>query len=207
MEDEIDLQLKRLAVKAQSYPFSSLQRQTALTALMDAIWRSGKLGHPQRGSWKPDAYEDIYSEALLKTFEYIRERIDIYDSERPLMGWVNWLINLRFSDATQRYMNQRRLEIPSLDDLDIENIPQEMQSNEMHQMLRELIEEDPDGIFRSVSLRNHSNITWQDIALAKLDDETLDSIYQRLDVPIRTIDSLFQRKLRKFSDYIRNKLQ
>ncbi|WP_293348425.1 MULTISPECIES: hypothetical protein [unclassified Microcoleus] len=205
----MDDELKQLAVKAQSYPVGSLQRQIALTALMDAIWRSGQLGHPQRGSWKPDAYEDIYSEALLKTFEYIREKIDIYDPERPLMGWVNWLIKRRFSDASEKYMNQRKLEIPSLDDLDIENIPQEMRSNETHEMLRELIQEDPDGVFRSVSVRNRQDITWQDIAKANiLDDEKWDSIAQRLGVRrISTINSFYNNNLRKFRDYIRNKLQ
>ncbi|WP_293341867.1 hypothetical protein [Microcoleus sp. CAWBG58] len=205
----MDDELKQLAVKAQSYPDGSPQRQTALTALMDAIWRSGKLGHPQRSSWKPDTYEDIYSEALLKTFEYIREKIDIYDPERPLMGWVNWLIKQRFSTASEKYMNQRRRKILSLDDLDIENIPQEMRSNETHEMLRELIQEDPDGVFRSVSVRNRQDITWQDIAKANiLDDEKWDSIAQRLGVRrISTINSFYHNNLRKFRDYIRNKLQ
>jgi DNA-directed RNA polymerase specialized sigma24 family protein len=204
MEDEIDLHLRQLAVGAQQQPVGSHQRQKVLTKLMDEIYRSGKLGHPQRGSWSAGVYEDLHSEAVLKTFEYIRQNIDTYDAARPLMGWVNYILNLRFSDATQKYMNQRRREIPSIDDLDIE---QASQSDEMSIMLRQLIEEDPDGLFRNVCLRKRPDITWQDIAQAKLDDETLDSISQKIGVPISTIDSLFKRNLRNFSDYIRNKLQ
>jgi hypothetical protein len=204
MEDEIDLRLKRLAVAAQQQPAGSHQRDRALTKLMDEIYRSRKLGHPQRGSWPAGVYEDLHSEAVLKTFEYIRQNIDTYDATRPLMGWVNYILNLRFSDATQRYMNQQ-CKILSIDDLDIQ---QASQSDEMSIMLRELIEEDPDGLFRSVSLRKHPDITWQDIAKAKiLDDETFDSISKKYDVSIPTISSLFNRNLRNFSDYIRNKLQ
>ncbi|MGL5065110.1 MAG: hypothetical protein ACRC62_34510 [Microcoleus sp.] len=154
-----------------------------------------------------DVYEDIYSEALLRTFEYIRERIDIYDPERFLMGWVNWLIKRRLSDSSEKYMNQRKRKILSLDDLDIENIPQEMRSNEIHEMLRELIKEDPDGVFRSVSVRNRQDLTWQYIAKAKLDDEILNNISQKNDVPISTINGFFNSNLRNFNDYIRNKLQ
>lgn len=205
MEDEIDLQLKQLALEAKQQLPSSNQRSEASTKLMDAIWRSGKLGHPQRGSWPAGVYEDLHSEAVLKTFEYIRKNIDTYDPERPLMGWVNYILNLRFCDTTRQYMNPRQYKILSIDDL--ENIEQASQSNETSIMLRELIEEDPDGLFRSVSLRNRPDITWQDIAQAKLDDETLDSISKKIGVPISTINSLFNRNLRNFSDYIRNQLQ
>jgi DNA-directed RNA polymerase specialized sigma24 family protein len=207
MEDEIDLRLRQLAVAAQQQPVASHRRDKALTKLMDEIYRSRKLGHPQRGSrpWLPGVYEDLHSEAVLKTFEYIRQNIDTYDATRPLMGWVNYILNLRFSDTAQKYMNQIKREIPSLDKL--EKIEQTSQSDETSIMLRELIEEDPDGLFRSASLRNRPDITWQDIAQAKLDDETLDSISKKLGVPISTIDSLFKRNLRNFSDYIRNKLQ
>lgn len=202
MEDEIDLRLQRLAVEAQKQPADSHQRKTALTKLMDKIYRSGTLGHPQGGQWPAGVYEDLYSEALLKTFEYIRSNIDAYDSERPLMGWVNWILNHRFYDATRKYMNQKKREIPSLDYLD--TIEQESQSNETNTWLRELIEEDPDGLFRSVSFRERPDITWQDIALAKLNGETFENISQRIGVPLRTINSSFNRNLRDFRDYFRN---
>ncbi|NJK67668.1 MAG: sigma-70 family RNA polymerase sigma factor [Microcoleus sp. CSU_2_2] len=201
MEDEIDLRLKRLAVEAQQQPAGSHQRKTALTKLMDEIYRSGTLGHPQRGQYPAGVYEDLYSEALLKTFEYIRPNIDTYDSERPLMGWVNWILNLRFSDATRKYMNQTRREL-SIDDLD--KIEQESQSDEMNTWVRELIEEDPDGLFRSVSFRERPDITWQDIALAKLNGETFENISERIGLPLTTINSSFNRNLRDFRDYFRN---
>lgn len=221
MEDEIDLRLKRLAVGAQQYPVGSLSRQQALTELMDEIYRSGKLGHPQRGSWPAGIYEDLHSEALLQTFKYIRQNIDAYDSERPLMGLVNQILKHRFTDATRKYMNQRKREItfsdftrkhmnqiegeiPSFDDL--ENIAQRSQANEMDARPSELIEQDSDGLFRSVSLRNRPDITWQDIALAKLDGETLDKISKRLGISHTTIDSFYKRNLRNFRDYFRNNL-
>lgn len=208
MEDEIDLQLKQLAVEAQQHPALSLERQKALTKLRNAIWLSGKLAYPQKRSWSPNIYEDLYNEALLKTIEYICLKIDKYDPERPLMAPVNHILKLRFKDAVKRYMNEknRTPQTRNLNDLDNYQSPESELSEEAI-MLRELIEEDPDNLFRSVSLRDSPDITWQIIALAKLDDETSKSISKRLGVPPTTIDSLFNRNLRNFSDYIRKKLQ
>ncbi|MEK0187882.1 hypothetical protein WMG39_24020, partial [Microcoleus anatoxicus PTRS2] len=75
------------------------------------------------------------------------------------------------------------------------------------EMLRKLIEEDPDNIFRNTTLRGRPDITWQVIALARLDDEKWENISQKFDKNISTLQSFFDRNLRKFSDYIRNNLQ
>lgn len=208
MEDEIDLQLKQLAVEAQQHPAYSLERQKALTKLRNAIWLSGKLAYPQKRSWSPNIYEDLYNEALLKTIEYICLKIDNYDPERPLMAPVNHILKLRFKDAVKRYMKEknRTRELPSLNDLDNYQSPQSPLSEEAT-MLREVIEEDPDNLFRSVSVRGRPDITWQVIALAKLEGETLDSMSQRFGVSISGIDSFFNRNLRRFGEEFRNRLQ
>lgn len=210
MEDDIDLQLRQLALEAQQHPAQSVDRQKALTRLRNAIWLSGTIGHPQRRSWPDDFYEDIHNEALLKTLDYICRNIDKYNPEKPVMAWVNQILNYRVQDVVDRYMNEnRRRKLPSLNDIDaLENYPSpESSLSEEAKMLRELIEEDPDGNFRNVSVRGRPDITWQNIALAKLDDETSDSIAQKFGVPRTTIDSFFNRNLRNFGDDIRNQLQ
>ena len=204
----IDLQLSQLAVEAQQHPAQSRQRNRALTKLIEVVGRCHRLARPYPDSCPHLIYEDLYNEAYGKTIEYICLKIDNYDPQKPVLGWVNYILKFRFNDGFKRYMNEqsRTRELPSLNDLEKQPSPESPLSEEAT-MLRELIEEDPDGHFRAVSLRKRPDITWQDIALAKLDNETSDSISQRLGVSRTTIDSLFNRNLRDFSDYIRNRLQ
>lgn len=216
MEDEIDLQLKQLALEAQQHPAGSKERQIALTRLMDAIERSNRLVRPYID--QRYLYEDIYSEARLKIFEYICLKIDTYDSQRPVMGWVNYFFNFRFQDVFARYINQTKIKILSIDNLEGFNLEQEewelyqdkasmLQLVEDAEMLRELIEQDPDNIFRNTTVRGRPDITWQVIALARLDDEKWETISQRFDKNISTLQSFFDRNLRNFGDDFRNKLQ
>jgi DNA-directed RNA polymerase specialized sigma24 family protein len=225
MEDEIDLQLKQLAVEAQNHPVRSRQRNRALNSLIRGIGHCPRLARPYKDSWPSHIYEDIYNEALGRTFEYICQNIDTYDSQRPVMAWMNYFLNFRFQDVCDRYtnqirprMNQTRIKILSIDDLEGFNLEQEewelyqdkasmSQLVEDAEMLRKLIEEDPDNVFRNKTVRGRPDITWQVIALARLDDETLDSISQRFGVSISTIQTFFDRNLRNFSDIIRNNLQ
>ena len=204
----IDLQLSQLAVEAQQHPAHSRQRNRALTKLIEVVGRCHRLARPYKAGLQGLIYEDLYNEALLKTLDYICRNIDKYDPEEPVMAWVNQILKYRFNDVVDRHMkeNNRTRELPSLNDLDNYQSPESPLSEEAI-MLRELIEEDPDNLFRSVSLRDSPEITWQVIALAKLDDETSKSISKRLGVAPTTIDSLFKRNLRDFSDYIRNRLQ
>lgn len=208
MEDEIDLQLRQLAIEAQNHPAGSHQRQIALTQLMDAIERSNKLVHPYKNSWSSDVYEELYSEARVRTFEYMCQNIDTYDSKRAVMGWVNYFLNFRFQDVVDRYMNEnkKRVPLPSWDDL--ENIPSpEPDFFDDGEMLRRFIEEDPEGIFRNTSLQSRPDITLQDVALARLDDKKWETIGHNLGISPQTSCSFFQRNLRKLGDIIRNNLQ
>jgi DNA-directed RNA polymerase specialized sigma24 family protein len=219
MEDEIDLQLRQLALEAQQHPAGSKERQIALTKLIDQIYRHNRLTRPHIGDDSIlHLYEDIYSEARLKIVEYICQNIDIYDSQKPVMAWVNHFFKFRFRDVCDRYRRETRIKCLSIDDLekfeqeesDIyqQNYPQ-MQMMEDTQRLRELIAEDPDRLFRNKTIKNRPDITWQIIALARLDDETWETIAQRFHPTksISTLQSFFDRNLRNFSDYIRNKLQ
>jgi DNA-directed RNA polymerase specialized sigma24 family protein len=214
----MDEMLRQLALEAQQHPPGSQERQIALTKLIDQIYRHNTLTRPQIDDSLRHLYEDIYSEARLKIVEHICQNIDIYDSQKPVMAWVNHFFNFRFRDVCDRYRRETRIKCLSIDDLEKfeqkeseiyqQNYPQ-MQMMEDTERLRELIAEDPDHLFRNKTIRNRPDITWQIIALARLDDEIWDIIAQKFH-PIKTISTLqsfFDRNLRNFSDYIRNKLQ
>lgn len=201
MEDEIDLQLRQLALEAQQHPARSQKRQIALTKLIDQIYRHNRLTRPHIDDSLLHLYEDIYSEARLKIVEHICQNIDIYDSQKPVMAWVNQFFNFRFRDVRDRYRRETR--IPRLDELE----KFEQEEMEDTERLRELIEEDPDNIFRNKTMRGRPDITWQVIALARLDDEKWETISQKFDKSISALQSFFDRNLRNFGDDIRNKLQ
>jgi len=214
----MDEMLRQLALEAQKHPARSQERQIALTTLIDQIYRHNILTRPHIDDSLRHLYEDIYSEARLKIVEHICQNIDIYDSQKPVMAWVNHFFNFRFRDVCDRYRRETRIKCLSVDDIERfeqeeseiykQNYPQ-MQIMEDTERLRELIEEDPNYVFRNKTVRGRPDITWQVIALARLDDETWDTIAQRFHPTktISTLQSFFDRNLRNFSDYIRNNLQ
>ena len=86
-----DEYLRELAIEAQKHPLQSSKRQLAINKLVNEIWRSPKLGHPQKGLWSPNFYEEIYHEALQKTLLEVCHRINLYNPQHPVMAWVNSL--------------------------------------------------------------------------------------------------------------------
>lgn len=208
MEDEIDLQLRQLALEAQQHPAGSQERQIALTKLINQIYRHNRLTRPYIDPRLSHLYEDIYSEARLKIVEHICQNIDTYDSQKPVMAWVNQFFNFRFKDVRDRYMRETNKRDKFSSDNDLDNMESPVPDFfDDHEMLRRFIEEDPDDIFRNTTVRGRPDITWQVIALARLDDEKWETISQRFDKKISTLQSFFDRNLRNFSDDIRNNLQ
>lgn len=88
--NQLDEQLKELAKEAQRHPHGTKERRIALTQLVNAIWQSGRLCHPNSGQFQ-SVYEDIYDEAVQNLFFYICQNDNIrrYDLERgSVMAWV-----------------------------------------------------------------------------------------------------------------------
>ena len=94
--NELDEQLKQLAILAQQYPPPTQGRQLALRKLVNGIVQSGRLGRPQRGQFS-GSYEDIYDEAVQELLLYICQNVEKYDPERgSVMALVNVLLDRRF---------------------------------------------------------------------------------------------------------------
>jgi hypothetical protein len=70
--DELDEQLRQLALVAPQHPPLTQGRQLALRKLVNGILKSGGLGRPQSGQFS-GAYQDIYDEALQELLLYICE--------------------------------------------------------------------------------------------------------------------------------------
>ncbi|GAB4175019.1 MAG: hypothetical protein Fur006_05250 [Coleofasciculaceae cyanobacterium] len=203
--DDFNQRLQRLAQEAQQHPLLSYQRQLALNHLIYEILQSNQLSHPQRGRWQPSVYEDLYHEALQKTWLYICERIENYRPEHPVMAWVNHLLNVHFIAVVKEFNNKRLVSFPSLDELD-QILPEDdilLDAN----MLRQFIEEDPENLLKSKHITSRPDVTFQRLAWARVvEDRTWDDLSQAFTIPSTTLCTFFNRQMRKLMPYFHRHL-
>ncbi len=217
-DEVLNQRLQQLGREAQQHPPLSVARQVALNKLVKEIWQSGQLGHPQRGSWSPSLYEDLYNEALQKTLMEICQKIDNYNPEYPVMMWVNTILKRRFIDVVRDYKKRGRTYIPeteknqetsnllSLDDLDKE-VPVDEELSE-GQQVRQFLKDDPENLFRTEHIRGRPDATFQKITWARfVEDKKWEAISAELGIPVPTLSSFFQRRLPKFIPYFQKYLQ
>lgn len=205
-DDAFNKQLQELAQTAQQFPPQSQQRQVALHDLIDQIWRSGQLGHPQSGLWSPDVYEDLHNEALQRTLLDVCQKIETYNPAHPVMAWVNFLLKCHFSSVAKEYRNWKIAPL-SLDDLDW-LIADESTPDEDVECLRNFLETDPEHHLKTVHIKNHPTVTFQFLALARsVHDQSWEQLSAELGISVQTLCSFFNRQLRKLTPYFYRYLQ
>lgn len=206
--NDIDQQLKQLAIEAQLHPPKTKQRQQALSKLLRAIQQSGRLMRPRRGDFQ-GFYEEIYAEALQRLFFHICERIDDYDPQREVLQWANFLLNRRFFiEASRNFMptvpkgvNPKEIIRLTIDDLDRNN-PIEVKTQENPSLLQEVfhyLESDPEGTFKSTHISKNQTANFQFLAIKILSGYSWKEISAELEVKIPTLSSFYQRCLTKFA--------
>ncbi|MGP1384846.1 MAG: hypothetical protein ACTS2F_14870 [Thainema sp.] len=197
-----DDQLKQLALEAQRHPARSPLRQHALTQLIEAIRRSGRLAHPHRSKFSPPFYDLLYEEALNQTLTYVCRKIDTYDPERgtaqKFMNWVNFRLDRQIIECRRDFNEQDAQELPSLNDLDAIAAPTP-ESSSLADEVRQHIATDPAGVFQATHIRNRPDASFQVIALARFAGQSWDDIATDLDIKIPTLSSFFQRCCDKFA--------
>lgn len=204
--DDFNRQLQHLVLEAQRHSPQSDQRQLALNHLIDQIWRSGQLGHPQAGLWSPDVYEDLYNEALQRTLLEICQKIEGYNHQHPVMAWVNFLLKCHFSAVAKDHRNRKIVPL-SLDELDW-LIADESTSDNEAEYLREFLEEDPEHHLKTAHIKNHPTVTFQFLALARsVHDQSWEQLSAELGISVQTLCSFFNRQLRKLKPYFYRYLQ
>ncbi len=206
--NEIDQQLKQLAIEAQQHPPKTKQRQQALSKLLRAIQQSGMLMHPRRGDFL-GFYEEIYAEALQRLFFHICERIDDYDPQREVLQWANFLLNRRFFiEASRNFMptvpkgvNPKEIIRLTIDDLDKNNFIEVnyQETNSLFQEIFYYLDSDPEGIFKSTHISNNPAANFQFLAIKILSGYSWKEISEELAVKIPTLSSFYQRCLTKFA--------
>jgi hypothetical protein len=88
----------------------------------------------------------------------------------------------------------------------LENIPQPQEKPFLSETVRQYIEDDPAKLFQK-SIREHSQATFQVIALARIDGKTWKQMSESLGIGIPTLNNFFQRCLRELAPEIRKYVQ
>ena len=215
--DKGDRALQELAQAAQQHPAQSPARQKLLNNLVAKIMKSQQLGHPQRGAWSVQLYEDLYNEALQRTLLEICQKIENYNPQHAVMAWVNFLLSKYFIRVLNDYRRSGLTYLPtsdrqqtpalrSLDDLDWDIPVEESLSDD--RLLQQFLDEDPENLLKQEHLRERPDITFQWLAVAKfVQDRTWEEISGELDISIQTLCSFFNRRLQKLTPYFRRHLQ
>jgi DNA-directed RNA polymerase specialized sigma24 family protein len=217
MENSVDQQLQQQVAEACTYPLLSLQRQKLLNRIIQTIYRSGRLGHPQRHQWPQNLYEDLYNEALQKTLIEICQKLDQYNPEHPVMAWVNFRLNYQFIEVVRDYQKQGvtqmpkaggpiPVRLPSLEALPLLAAQATDESSELQ--MRQFLQQDPEGLLQKQRLRERPEITFQELAIAKFTEgKSWTEIAKTLDISAQTLCSFFNRQLKILTPYFKKYLE
>ncbi len=207
--DQLDQELKQLAIAAQQYPPRTRERQRALAKLVNAMQRSGKLVRPRREQFQ-ECYEEIYAEAVQRLFTHICEKIDTYQPERgEVLQWANFLLNRQFFIEASRELlptvpkgiDPKTIKRLTLDDLDRNN-PSDINPHLVplpSQQVLQCLEEDPEGAFRQTHIDRYPTANFQFLAIKRLAGYSWQELSTELGIGIPTLSSFYQRCLTKFA--------
>ncbi len=186
--------LQQLAQQAQAHQANTKERRLALTKLVEALLKCGKLYRPRSGEFPTDSYEEIYEDACQELMIFICKRIDLYNSTKgSVLNWVNFLMNRRFfNEATARFLRKSKNDI-FLDDLP--EIPVGDEKPFLSEQVREILELDPDGIFGRTHIRNNPQANFRVICLSRLNGYEWEEISSQLGVKISTLSDFYRRNL------------
>lgn len=197
--DEGEERLQQLAIAAQRHPPHSLERQQAIGELMSRIVQERRLCRPYAGGFS-GYYEDIYSEALENLWVYICKHIDKYDpTQATALAWINMLFKRRFfRDAVPKILKEPGERLPLAD---VENLQSRLPeaTPSLSSLLREIIEADPDNLFKQAHVEHYPDATFQAIALYWLNGSSWKAIAEELGLTLSTVSSFYARSLKKFA--------
>lgn len=212
----LDQQLKQLAIAAQQQPAKSRERQRALARLVRVLQQSKKLVRPRRDQFV-GLYEEIYAEALQRLFSHICAKIDSYNPARgEVLQWANFLLNRQFFIEASRELlptvykglDPKSIRPMTIEDLDRSN-PVEVNPQLVplpSQQVRDCLEEDPEALFQHTYIDRHPAANFQFLALKRLDGYSWDDLAIELGIKIPTLSSFYQRCLTKFAPNFRRYL-
>jgi DNA-directed RNA polymerase specialized sigma24 family protein len=202
--DNLDAELRILVKNAQQYPPTSRERRKALDRLIKTIIESGELNTFKKWRSHP-YYQDMYQDALSRTYIEISKKIDNYYPEKRVMAWVNQVLKWRFIDVLRERKQEEEKWKQFLDNY---LCPvHEKQDKEM-ESLRKFIDKDPEKILQNTHIRNNHQANLQIILQMRLNEEGWKSIAKKLDTKLSTVSGFYQDQMERQNilDYFRKYL-
>lgn len=200
--DALDIRLEHLAITAKQFPPKSKPRQLALSELASKIQNSRRLFCKGRYNYP----EDVYLEALQETWLYISRKVEKYDPEiGTVIAWVNFILNKRFIDAIRRYTRNQQASLDEPIDFAgesgttlLDTLPQPQILPDSGEILQEILQADPDDLFKTEHIKNHPMVTFQAIALRRLLKQSWSDMSVEWAISVSTLSSFYQRCLKLF---------
>ncbi|MDX2098315.1 MAG: hypothetical protein SFW36_11110 [Leptolyngbyaceae cyanobacterium bins.59] len=214
--DEWEQKLRQWAIEAQQQTTS--RRQIALNRLCRLIMqarKSGVIRCPPLHKLPPafyGSYQEIVCDAEAKLLSEICKKIDQYQSDLPIIRWLQSLLTYRFKDVIREW-GQRVVSKPIagtnryflIEDLKQAEMPIKPFLSEL---VIQCIEEDPDGLFAKASIRGRPDANFRVIALMYHADKiTLKEIAKKLQVEESALYGFYRRWRDKFAPQIKKYLE
>ena len=197
-QENLEILLQELIEEVKQHSEQSKKR-IALTKFLRAIYKHKHFLVISNYTTELPDYEEIHQQALQDTILTISQKIDSYESGRPILPWIRGILNYKFIDSLKRNRSNT-VTILSLDNL---NYDPPSESNDMAKNnLQNFIIQDPENILESTTLRGYSHVTFQRLLLFKLiEDKTWETIATELGVKVSTISNFYQRNIQKHKAY------
>jgi DNA-directed RNA polymerase specialized sigma24 family protein len=218
-----------LALKAKSYPKGSKDRLKYLTKLTNAILQS-QPSCQNRYQLPYSIYRELQDEAIQETFIRLYKKIDEYDpAQGHILHWFRETLRYRFLDLCDKYVmgrlvqennKKKRVRDESLDQpvyqnndpsstTPLDKLEQPETAHPRHreyEKLRELIEQDPTGKFRQAHVEKREEVTFQVIALGRIDERSWNDLSEQWNIKVSVLSSFYQRSIQRFKPIFRDYL-
>ena len=208
---EIDDRLKQLAIAAKNHPPKTVERQKAVAKLYMEIERYKIIKCPKNLNFSPEIYQEICTEAKQDLMLRICKEVNNYRPEKEVRQWVNFLMTKCFQEATPKVIGMKDLKPLYYGDMEL--IFNKLQQQAEHDSYRieaaliEMIQEDPDDVFKSEVMKKYTHVNFQLLLVIKVvEDVCWQQISEELGVSVSNLSSFYRRSLEKFTPRFREYL-
>ncbi len=175
MDDELDQQLKELALQAKQLELTSLKRKQILSKLISLIYYSDEL-RKCKNRHLPDK-RDILEDALHNSFLKLNESLNNYKirGNSKFMNWFSTIFENHINMIHRKQKKDDEKKAPSTTtnsdgktiEKEIEYIPPD-NSIPPSQKIREIIQVDPEGLLQETLSTKYDGVTIQKVLLLRI---------------------------------------
>ena len=208
---EIDDRLKQLAIAAKNHPPKTVERQKAVTKLFMEIEKYKIIKCPKNLNFSYQIYQEICAESKQDLMLRICKEFYNYRPEKEVRQWVNFLMTKCFQEATPKVIGMKDLKPLYYGDMEL--IFNKLQQQAEHDSYRieadliEMIQEDPDDVFKSEVMKKYTHVNFQLLLVIKVvEDVCWQQISEELGVSVSNLSSFYRRSLEKFTPRFREYL-